>query len=269
MLFSSFRSVVQEKKVIFAETNTKMDLISEQGRKAFKEKIKKKETKEPKGKKETKTETPKTTAVFKDRRNQRGGYDVSKFDLGPLLKNSDKASQECAIRLIEALYKDADFYKASPNRDLARSLIHAMLQKKEAKDLMDLFPADKDLAEVYYKMLKGTNTGYPPLSEYFKIEKNTSGPSVNFAFALTPLLKAAFGEENAQKILKKEKAAWDVNHRVQFLQKEELRKLLQASPAPFFDINDLDKVFNFNTIGMKKGPPQTLVDPKTQIKASR
>ncbi len=58
-----------------------------------------------------------------------------------------------------------------------------MLEKKK-EDFSELFP-NGPLADIYYKMLKGTNTGYPALEEYFKIEKTEKKPPINWAYAST------------------------------------------------------------------------------------
>lgn len=258
-LFSSFRSTSLERMVILSQKKAHLLLISEQAIADYKSTIVRKKPEDSKPK-----ETKVKPAIYKDRRNKRQGYEASKFNLWPLLSDKDKTASvhfyNSAIRLIQILYQDADFYKKAHDPDLAKKIVDQMILKK-GDDFLKLFPKDEHLAQVYYKMLKGSNTGYPPLGEYFKIEK-TDLPPLRWPYATTPVLQAVFGEETTLQILAAEKAAWEENHREWTLSEDKLRKLLQNSN---FDNTLLKAFFSFNR--HDKGLPHTYVESKTNIMA--
>jgi hypothetical protein len=138
------------------------------------------------------------------------------------------------------------------------------MRGREAASLLELFPKDEELAAIYYKMIKGTNTGYPSLEEYFKIDNAGGKGLIQFRFASTLVLQAIFGEVLTYKILAAERAKWDVNHRKKTLTKDELRKLIQSSRD--FDINQLDLIFSF---GQATDVPHAHVDKDLKVMAIR
>ena len=213
-----------EKTLILAQNRAKLTLLSKQAEKDYKSSLVKKTTDSEKPK-EKKEETNKPV-VYKNKRQKRSGLDTSKFNLWPLLNTPapPPALYKSAIRLIQIVYQDADFFKNDPQ--LARNILDAMISKK-GDDFAQLFPKDEYLSGIYYKMLKGSNTGYPSLEEYFKIEKSND-PPIRYAYATTPILRAVLGDEATHRILEAEKASWEANHRQRVLSEEKLRTLLQV-----------------------------------------
>ena len=210
-LFTSFRSTAIEKTVILAQHRAKLGLISKQADAEYKKSQSRKEKNpDPKPNKEKTNKI----AVYKDKRNKRYGLESSKFNLWPLLYDTDvnkhTALKKSAVRLIQILYQDADFYIDAHDPNLAEKILTEMISQK-GEDLSQLFPKNLPSA-IYYKMLKGSNTGYPPLGEYFKIEKSDKAP-IQWAYATTPILRAVLGDEATNRILAAEKAAWEENHR--------------------------------------------------------
>ncbi len=269
LLFNSFRSTTIEKTVILAHHNAKLCLISKQAIEGYKSLQKNKPA--PEGKVGIETilkEKSDKIPVYKDKRNRRAGLEASKFNLWPLFKGETNASSlaiyKGAIRLIQILYQDADFYKAAHDPDLARKIIDEMLAKK-GEDFSQLFPKN-ELAGIYYKMLKGTNTGYPSLEEYFKIQKS-EGPPIKWAYATTPILRAILGDAATSRILAAEKASWEANHRKRILTKEALQTLLQNHTNPDFDINQLDTIFCFDRKG--RGISHNYIEKKSKVMATR
>lgn len=256
-LFHSFRSTTIEKKIIVAQNRARLGLINlEEKRKISKlyKKEKKKEALLPLSlAKKIKNKTS------SDIRRLRRGYDVSKLNLSILWTKSDpslyRLIHESAIRLIHLLYKNADFYRESWDKDLARTILHAMTEQK-GDSFLELFPTDPLLAKIYYKMLKGTNTGYPSLEEYFILDPK-GGPT-HFRYASAELLEALLGDKTAQQIMEAEKSG--------ILTQEQLRDLLQQNPSPLLSINDLATLFSFS---QKKGDPHAFLDPETRITAHR
>ncbi|MBS0648490.1 MAG: hypothetical protein JSS10_04600 [Verrucomicrobia bacterium] len=274
MLLTSFRSLLVEKTVILGRNSAKLLLISKQAEKDFKKIARKKNSSEakipdqppdPSKAAKTKNKTP----AYKEKRSLRYGLDSSKINLWPLLQGNDNSLSDAlykiTIRLIQILYQDAEFYKSARDPKLAEKIVQAMLAKKGEK-FKELFP-EGPLANIYYKMLKGTNTGYPPLEEYFKIEKIEKKAPINWAYASTAVLQAVLGEETTQRILAAEKASWEENHRKRVLTKEKLRALLQSHPSPDFDINSLETVFSFDRKG--KGLPHAYIEEKSKVMATR
>jgi hypothetical protein len=266
-LFTSFRSTSLEKTVILAQNRAKLGLLSKQAEADYKKCEIKKKTPDPSNQKETKEKKDKIP-VYKDKRNKRCGLDSSKLNLWSLLKDSNPSSvtlYRSAVRLIQILYQDADFYKNSNNPKLAEKILEEMISKK-AEDFTQLYPKDEKLSEIYYKMLKGTNTGYPPLAEYFKIEKSND-PPIRWTYATTPILRAVLGDAATHQVLAAEKASWEENHRTRVLPKETLRELLKKQTNTDFDINQLEVIFLFNKKG--KGSPHTYVEKQHRVMANR
>ncbi|MBI3211672.1 MAG: hypothetical protein HYZ47_03180, partial [Simkania negevensis] len=112
--------------------------------------------------------------------------------------------------------------------ELMKPLLDALLQKGrqlqhngEPVTFTALYPKEKDLHDLYYKLLRGTNKyttkspsspknepisliGIPPLTDFFSLEKKRQ-VSINFPFAPLVLLEVLFGQESAQAIYTKEK----------------------------------------------------------------
>lgn len=262
-LFSSVRSTSLEKKILLAHSKAKLALISEQAKASFKTQS------QEKGKTTSPLDpsTPKLpklrTKTYTDKRFNRAQYDSSKLNLWPLLENSNPALlkfvSESSKRLIHLLYKEADFYYPG----LADELVNAIEGKKE-ETFQDLFPKDKKLGQIYYKMLKGTNTSYPSLTEYFKIEatKDKKEP-IQFPYASAPVLQAALGEDIAKRIFELEKANWVKNPKQWALTKEQVRELIIQHPNNIFDINHLDIAFLFDRT--QKGLPHAHIEETSNI----
>ncbi len=261
-LFTSFRSTSLEKTVILAQNRAKLGLISKQAEADYKKNQARKKDGKSDGSSEPKEKNGKVP-VYKDRRNKRCGLESSKFNLWPLLNNNSSSNlYDSAIRLIQILYQDADFYKNERDPNLAEKILEEMISQK-GEDLSQLFPKNV-ISNIYYKMLKGTNTGYPPLGEYFKIEKSDKAP-IQWCYATTPILRAVLGDAATNRILAAEKAAWEENHRKKVLPKETLRELLQQHTNPDFDINKLETIFWFDKKG--KGSRQTYVEKQNKVMA--
>jgi hypothetical protein len=268
LLFTSFRSTSLEKTIILAQNRAKLSLISKQAVEDYKSSRIRKPTKkkpDPRELQEKKEKIP----IYKDKRNIRYGLESSKFNLWPLFKENGNAPSSAlyksAIRLIQILYQDADFYKAAHDLNLAKNILDEMINKK-AEDFNQLFSENELLAGIYYKMLKGTNTGYPSLREYFKIEKSNN-PPVQWAYASTPILQAILGDDATNRVLAAEKASWEANHRQRILTEEKLRTLLQNHSNPDFDISNLKTFFWFDKKG--KGSLHTYIEDKSKVMATR
>ena len=266
-LFNSFRSTSIEKKIILAQSKARLSLINLQEKKKI-DQLPKMDKKKDEALKTERIKTLKTKP-YSDPRHERRRYEASKLNLSILWTKSDptlyQIVYETAIRLLEILYQNADFYRETPGPNLARTLLNALLEKK-GDSFLDLFPTDPQLAKIYYKMLKGTNTGYPALEEYFSLTTENH-PPVRFRYASAPLLEAVLGKPTAAFIMNEEKIAASKPGSKGILTHEQLLTLLQKEPSPLLSTNHLTTVFSFTN--RDKGDPRAFLDPETQIMAER
>lgn len=170
-----------------------------------------------------------------------------------------------AVQLIECLYENADFYQEIKDKDLAKKIIDALLKQERKTSFHALFP-DPPLDTVYYKMLKGTNTGYPSLEDYFKIEKHDNPAPMRFSYVSAKVLEAALGQVLAEKIQCVEKEKWEKNHKERILSQEEL-KVLMTTYLPDFDVSYLKEIFSFDR--SSKGLPQSYTHQMNGIRAKK
>jgi hypothetical protein len=272
LLFNSFRSTSLEKTVILAQNRAKLGLISKQAEADYKASQARKPGEKPNESpnvsqepKEKKDKIP----VYKDKRDKRYGLESSKFNLWPLCHHSKSdieynALSKSAIRLIQILYQDADFYKKAKDPKLAEKILLEMISQ-QGEELSQLFPKTVS-SDIYYKMLKGSNTGYPPLGEYFKIEKSKD-PPIQWSYATTPILRAVLGDAATNRVLAAEKAAWEANHRTRIMPKEILRELLLKHTNTDFDVGQLETIFGFKK--QLKGSPHTYVEKQNKVMSTR
>jgi len=268
LLFQSFRSTAIERTVILSRNQAKLSLKSQQARKAFKA---------LRGKTKVNSQDPNTqqqTSAKKDpkikeyiqKRDLRRNEDSSKFNLWPLVYEPDSIASKIlykkAIKLIELLYGQTDFYKTSTKPKPATALIDAILGQKKAT-FSELFPKDPELSNLFYKMLKGTNTGYPRLEEYFKIEESKDKPPICFSRASTPVLKSILGEKITTQILEQEKKKWDKKPKERVLTKEELSQLVLKHRTEITELLNVEDVFSFTKPG--KSMPKAFMNETNKI----
>lgn len=267
-LFNSVRSTAIEKHVLQGSNRAKLGLISAEAREEFRT-VKK----EPKGQLKTvepiqqgTKEKKKKVKPYVNTRDLRRNLNVSKLNIWPILHEPMTVQAvtlyKKGIKLIEILYGEESFFKEQHHPQLARAIIDAMVEKK-GETLMELFPKDHKLSDVYYRMMKGTSTNYPKLEEYFKIEECEGKPALCFPFLSSKVLQVILGEKITTLIHAKEKAKWEINPEDATLTKEELRTIVQQNPHPDFDINNIDILFSFEK--PKGAIPHAFTDESTQI----
>ncbi len=138
---------------------------------------------------------------------------------------------EVVLYAIKALYHDL-FASYSTTRafekDLVAQWIELAKEHPDDKSFFTLFPKDAELADVYYKMLKGSSGKYPALESFFTLEDRAY--PIYFHFAPTCVLEALFGKGVAKKILAQEETKWkkSARHRHYTLTKPELDALFLA-----------------------------------------
>jgi hypothetical protein len=151
--------------------------------------------------------------AYDNRRTRRPLPEVAKLNLAPLLSKNYTTSYELlyetTAQLLRLLYKDKLFPKDSVEYRLLDELIASARDQSKESALTAFSPKDPELQEIYYKMLKGTVSSYPPLADYFTLNRDGKTAAVHFKFASKPLLLALFGEKITETILQDEKKKWE------------------------------------------------------------
>lgn len=182
-------------------------------------------------------------------RQKKCSYESGKFALAPLLgKLEGSALQtyvyEKAAELIRMLYAKAPFWKEEEHYEF--QILDALVKMDPETPLYHLFPKDSLLEQVFYRMLKGTNTyqlekdiGYPPFLDFFRVEpRPTSTFALNFQRAPQPLLKVLLGKELTEKIETMEKSSNTS------LTQKEWEALLQAYPQKKTELEQIKLKFS-------------------------
>ncbi len=179
--------------------------------------------------------------IFISHRLKENISSLGKWNLAPLFSKDPHISRllgELTANLLIELYSHTLFWKQAEKEEpkLAASIVHAFLENKASPETLSaLFPANKSLQPVFYKMLKGSGSydllkkeGYPPLGDFFTfhLKENTL---TNFPLASYFILKALFQDTVIESILSGEKSKWEKDQYLHSLTKEELRALCQGN----------------------------------------
>jgi len=234
---------------------TERNLRNDMERRTFKN-APKKETNAPKAAKKSEK---KSGTANKSRRFKSPPSELGKLCIGTLFDKSTSPSKDILYKttanLIKNLYDNAPFYQEAKISNLEHSLLDAIIKKgsslNKLESLADLYPDNPHLAQIYYKMLKGTTifnvekqTGYPALGDYLTLGDQESKIAVHFCFAPTPLLQALFGDKLAEAILAEEQLLKEKKHKISYLNKSELESLISKN-HPQIDLAALDGLLDF------------------------
>lgn len=256
-LFTSVIGTARESKLIVKQHAAYHALLSKQNKEAFKKYRKKDDKDKIERKKEPKAveNEDKAPRAFHD------GSEASKMNIYALYDTGNPQLQhhvkQTLIRLIEILYGSYAFAKG---KDVAFSIVKQLMEK-EVESLEEVKFKSPALDAIYYKMLKGTNTSYPALSEYVRIDKKVK--PIHFKYAPKEVLRAALGEELASKLFELERKKWRENHASKALTKDNFEALLQADPKAPRELMNL--LFNFELV--KKGAAQIHREKHEKIRA--
>lgn len=232
-------------------------LLSKQNKEAFKRyrKDPPKGPDKPQKQPQTKEKEEKAPRAFHD------GAEGSKMNIYALYDTSNPqlkhAVQETLIRLIDILYGSCEFAKG---KDVAYSIVKQLMEK-EVESLEEVKFKSRELDEIYYKMLRGTNTSYPALGEYVRIDKKAK--PIVFSYAPKQVIRAALGEDLAAKVFEVEKKNWRENHFLKALKKVDFKAFLEADPKVPGEL--LDLLFNFQKD--RKGAAQIHREEHEKIRA--
>jgi hypothetical protein len=202
--------------------------------------------------------------------------DFSKLNLAPLFSNQTQDQlYEIAASLLRQLYtgslvKNQPHYKDFEYRILDL-LIGEGRKEKKLLSFEKIYPEDRNLRKIYFKMVKGTQNyrldpqeGYPPLNHFFLLQMEGNKKPIHFCFASTPLLKALFGAETTKTILEQEKAKQEKGKSPP-LHKSDLEVVLLKQKNGKIQISTFDDLLSYS----RQKPPEDQIsyaDSKTKIR---
>ena len=209
----------------------------------------------------------------------------SKLNLWPLIQESKETHKDLYntfVKLIEVIYKDAQFFQLKKISHLPSFIADQIIssakkmQKNQNKnDLSNLSLDEKKLQPIYYKMLKGTKhynffekKGYGSLLDFVKISNEKKEEKLTLAFASDEILYSFFNEKISQAIKKKEDLQKDGSFFP--ITKEELEEIfIQTNFSG--NLSFLWKVLSFSLPTAKKGDVITVkgLDNKTNIEIKK
>lgn len=172
------------------------------------------------------------------RRTNTVPLDDAKLNLAPLIASDSPLLYEVAAALIRNLYQNRPVWKEKKVKEGTEYLLlDALLKqgKKQPKEasLIALFPKEETLADLFYLLLKGTQSyeltstkGIPPFSDFFLIDHSPHQKPIHFCYAPLPLLKALFGDEIAHAIMQEEEKKGISGKKNYILSKPEFDALL-------------------------------------------
>jgi hypothetical protein len=230
-------------------------------------------------------EVKKRSGSFESKRVKESVIDspAAKFNLAPLLtktkNNHHELYYEAAARLIKILYGQSSIFLKNPTPDLEYHLLDELIRlgQLDEKDetFLQFHRGESSLSDSLFKMLKGTQEcdltkqiGYPPLSDYFIIDRKRVKKALYFCFASKTLLDAAFGEKISEEIMKAEEALWRSGKKRYVLTLEELNALLQKNTLGKSQ-SQITEIFNFLTSASSSKQEAKGKDEKTQIKVKQ
>lgn len=182
-----------------------------------------------------------------------------KLNLRTLLtKNDNKEIERISLRLLENLYFLAPFYRKELEYEILQTLLAALKNHPDCirfEELLAFIPKEK--YPLFYKLIKGTQTyqvyttkGYPPLGDFFSLEKlKPSEKPIQFCHASRPLLEAIFGQTLAPLIINEEKHKWEKEQKHITMNKQELEAFLLSQRR---NLTDYEPLLSFS---QKKNPP--------------
>jgi hypothetical protein len=163
--------------------------------------------KQPPQEKKTKEKKTKTEVAKKTTRPPRQNLPCARLNLWPLIvegRSAQPALYDAACRLLSTFYKDLITSDARTFLDCFLQSAKSVLSTKEPLCLEKLKLANADEQLIYYRMLKGTKKweigkGYPPLSEYIKVDPNWT-EKLCVTHAHPSLLQILFGAKTGKKL---------------------------------------------------------------------
>lgn len=203
----------------------------------------------------------KATKKYRSSRDLLPPSEAGRLNLYPLFQqDASELLYEMAANLIHHLYGQRSFFSHLNHLDWNYRLLDALINKgkqlKKVEALMDLFPEDPVLAEIYYQMMQGSNRydlqgqGVPPFEDFFCCDPKQY--AVAFHFAPMILLDVVFGKEGATKIRQKETELFKEKGKDFSLTDTELDLILANNAQWMRQQEELKKWISFS----KRKPPK-------------
>lgn len=186
-------------------------------------------------------EKAKQNPSFVSRRTSFPPLETSKFYVRALLSGASDLPNhplyEPLAALLRELYQDRLFHPLQAAKGIEYELIASLVQKMNEQPssdrLADLFPSNKELHTLYYKMIRGTNRyskqeGIPPLDHFISLEK--SDKVIHLNLTSETVLEALFGNAIKNEILQKEKEQFEATQKRYAFSKQDFQMLLDRHP---------------------------------------
>ena len=220
---------------------------------------------------------PEEEANFVYFRDQWVGSPYGKINLFSLINGSafNKPLYQTAREYIERMY--GSLFHIEKSKDLSKQILDGIIKTqqeclKKNVPLLPLFQIafeNPSLQEIYYKMVRGTNTFYPeapqgylPLEDMITFTQTNTQP-INFQYINILFLKTLFGEKAAQAIIEKELEAQYQGEKSKgsyALKEEGLKELLRVH-----NISNLNRCSLLNFQKFHSALPISWTDPQTNI----
>jgi hypothetical protein len=146
-----------------------------------------------------------------------------------------------ALELIHTLYKHLPFWKTHPH--FAEEILDRIIHNKQLT-FCNLFSEDPKKHQLFYTLLKGTNTykagsskGIAPFLNYFKLDDSQKDLDLNFIYVPRITLEILLGETLMKQVEGLEKATNKA------LTKESFNTLLQNFPQEKTDLENIRFLF--------------------------
>ncbi len=179
----------------------------------------------------------------------------SKLSIYPLLtaKTPSPLLRQTALKLIQSIYERTSLYHPHLEEEILDTLIEVAgeLDDVEGMSLQEFYPHLQREQELYYKLLKGTQSyklytdvGYPALSDFICLKKRDK--PVCMAYACQALLVALFGDSFAAHVKLKEEELWEEHRRHRPAPKEEMLSLFLDWGPLGKNMSDFDPLLSYD-----------------------
>ncbi len=145
-------------------------------------------------------------------------------------EGGDPQVEEIALSLIRNLYQTTLLYTPHLENEILETIIQTLKEYPSLtnfESLLSRLPEEK--LPLFYKLTKGTHSyqlktdkGYPALGDFLSIHPSSHKKPIYFSHAPRPLLDAVFGQLFASQIILEERRKWELEHKHDPLNQQEL-----------------------------------------------
>lgn len=171
-----------------------------------------------------------------------------KLNLSFLIKEEKPLLKHTILDLLRRLYWPSTLYRENFEEEVLAVLLKTLKENPHLSSfdqLLTLLPPDQ--VPLFYKLIKGTqhyvlgktDSGYPPLGDFFHLDPTAKGKPIQYQAASMQILNALFGDSVAANIVNKEKEKWEEKHTQKILTKKELEQFLMQCHLNLTDFSPL------------------------------